>query len=37
MNIEKFKKYITDNNKTDLIFDFDGTIALLDMDWIDWH
>jgi len=37
MNIEKFKKHIKDNNKTDLIFDFDGTIALLDMDWIEWH
>jgi len=37
MDIEKFKKYIDDNKKTHLIFDFDGTIALLDLDWTDWH
>lgn len=34
MSIEK---YISENNKTDLIFDFDGTIALLDIDWLEWH
>ncbi len=37
MDIEKFKKYINDNKKTHLIFDFDGTIARLDMDWEAWH
>lgn len=37
MDIEKFKEYIDENNKTDLIFDFDGTIALLDLDWTWWH
>ena len=37
MDIEKFIKYISDNSKTDLIFDFDGTIVLLDINWNDWH
>ena len=37
MDIEKFKEYIDNNKKIDLIFDFDGTIALLDLDWTDWH
>lgn len=34
---KKFEKYIFQNNKTNLIFDFDGTIALLDLDWQNWH
>lgn len=36
MNIQEFENYIKEKNKKHIIFDFDGTICKLLIDWNNW-
>ncbi len=37
MNITQLQQFLKDNHKKYFIYDFDGTLADIQIDWTDWH